>query len=235
MPRVICNVDPSLHKYIPNFEYILVNVGKKSDDDIAQLVESGALQSSLLALKYIYDTGLNSLIIQILTPLKKAKLPMENLRPWLEAILSYLSGIKNRVPDEVLTESVRTVFAEEAEIMETIFDRLRERGRQEGIQATEEKYQRVLQREEREREREEREREREAFAQKGYTKQRNIILGILNHSLKPTEDDLSQITKHLEKIEDEEALDRLINDALDAAGRDFTYFLMRLIAEGNES
>ncbi|MEM7531877.1 MAG: Rpn family recombination-promoting nuclease/putative transposase [Chloroflexota bacterium] len=230
------HVDPALHKYIPNFEYILVNVGKKSDDEITQLVESGALQSSLLALKYIFDEQLDrNRLIQIFTPLQREKYPMEKLRPLLEAILRYFSGTKNRVPDDLLTESVRTVFSEEAEIMDTIFERLAERsrqeGHQEGWQEAEAKYQGILQQEREEREA--REREREALIQKGFARQRRMILGALNHSFKLGEEDHRVITKQLERIEDEDALDRLINDALDAANRDLAFFMMRLIAANN--
>ena len=60
-----------------------------------------------------------------------------------------------------------------------------------------------------------------------------MILGALNHSFKLSDEDHAEISKHLERIEDEETLDRLINAALDAAGKDLAFFMMRLIAENN--
>ncbi|MEM7537932.1 MAG: Rpn family recombination-promoting nuclease/putative transposase [Chloroflexota bacterium] len=81
------HIDPMYHKFIPNFEYILINIGKTSDDDILQLVDEEALQSSLLALKYIFDKPLTiNRLIEIFTPLQQAKYPMEKLRPILEAV-----------------------------------------------------------------------------------------------------------------------------------------------------
>ncbi|MEM7536160.1 MAG: hypothetical protein AAF639_28515 [Chloroflexota bacterium] len=112
--------------------------------------------------------------------------------------------------------------------MDTIFERLAERSWKEGFQEAEEKYEQALQHE-----REAREREREEFIQKGFAKQRRIILGALKHSFKLSDEDQKVVTKHLEWIEDEEALDRLINAALDAAHEDLAFFMMRLIAENN--
>ncbi|MEM7534954.1 MAG: Rpn family recombination-promoting nuclease/putative transposase [Chloroflexota bacterium] len=240
------DVDPALHKYIPNFEYILVNVGTKSDDEITQLVESGALQSSLLALKYIFDAQLDrNQLVQIFTPLQKAKLPMERLRPLLEAILRYFSGTKNPVPDELLTESVRTVFAEEAEVMDTIFERLAERSHQEGRQKGHQEGWReaelIFQQERQEAEfifqqkQEAFEREREAARQKTLTRNREIVLGIVNHSLKLDAAGQEKIVNQLEKIDDEDVLNKLINAALDASRGDFEFFMMLLEFESKQS
>ncbi|MEM7534703.1 MAG: Rpn family recombination-promoting nuclease/putative transposase [Chloroflexota bacterium] len=209
------HVDPSLHKFIPNFEYILVNVGKQSDDEILQRVDSGSLQSGLLALKYISDKGLETRLNQILTPLQRAKYPMERLRPLLESMLHYLTGTKNRVSDKALNQAVQTVFAEEAEIMDSILDRWAEKARQEALQEAEKEFQQKL----------------EAAQQKTLTKQRNSILGILNHLLLLNEADEKQITEQLEWIDDDEALDRLINAALEASREGLAHFMIKLIAE----
>ncbi|MEM7530866.1 MAG: Rpn family recombination-promoting nuclease/putative transposase [Chloroflexota bacterium] len=207
------HVDPALHKFIPNFEYILINVGKTPDKKIEQLVSSGALQSGLLALKYIFDKELESKLIQILTPLQRARLTMEKLRPYLESVLRYLSGTKNPVSDEAITKSVRTVFAEEAEIMDTIFERLAERSREEGIEIGLKEAERKFDQERR----------------KTLAHNRETILGIVNHALRLDEEEQAKMSKQLEQIGDEEILRELINSALDAAfGGDFTFFMMKL-------
>ena len=223
--KLFKNVDPLLHKFIPKFEYLLINTKTYTDSEIEERVPSGALQSGLLLLKYIFDGALAEKLDDILQRLADEKLPKEELRPLLEAKLRYLTGVKNRLPDEVIDQSVRRVFAKEAEIMDTIFERVAERTRQE----TEAKYQKILQQEREERE--QLEQEREALIQKGFAKQRKMILGALNHSFKMEDEDKTEITKHLDAIEDEDALDRLINAALDASSRDLAYFMMRLIAE----
>ncbi|MEM7534716.1 MAG: Rpn family recombination-promoting nuclease/putative transposase [Chloroflexota bacterium] len=241
------DIDPMYHKFIPSFEYILINIGKTSDDDIMQLVNAGALQSGLLALKYIFNQGLESKLIQILKPLQKAKLPMETLRPWLEAMLRYLSGIKNPVSDEALDQAVRTVFAEEAEIMDTIFERLAERNRREGIVRGREegivrgRAEGILEgieigRQEAERQFQEEidqivEQKLERERQENLKKHRKSIVGVLNHILTLSEKDQAEVEVELEKIDDMDALYRLTNAALDASRNGFAYFMKKLILE----
>ncbi|MEM7536930.1 MAG: Rpn family recombination-promoting nuclease/putative transposase [Chloroflexota bacterium] len=240
--KLFKNVDPLLHKFIPKFEYLLISTKSYSDSDIEERVPSEALQSGLLLLKYIFNDALAEKLDTIMELLANASLTRNEKWALLEAELRYLTGVKNRLSDEVIEQSVRKAFAEEVEMVETIFERKMELGRQEGFREAEEKYQRMLQqereerereREEREREREEREREREAFLQRGFAKQRKMILGALNHSFKLSDEDHTEITKHLKRIEDEDALDRLINAALDASREDLAFFMMRLIAENN--
>ncbi|MEM7531391.1 MAG: Rpn family recombination-promoting nuclease/putative transposase [Chloroflexota bacterium] len=211
-------VDPQLQKFIPHFEYILIDLSEKSDEDITKLVPSGALQSGLLALKYIFNQGLEGKLIQILSPLQQAKLPLEIVRPLLEAIIRYLTSVKNRVSDEAMDNAVRTVFAEEEEIMESIFERLEAKARQEGIESTEEKYQKILQQE----------------RQKMLAGHRETILGIVNHKLTLDEEKQAKMIEQIERIDDEETLRDLINSALDAAfGGEFTYFMMKLMFESS--
>ena len=112
--------------------------------------------------------------------------------------------------------------------MDTIFERLatrsRQEGRQEGFQEAEAKYQRLLQQERA---------EREALRQRGFAKQRGMILGALSHSFTLEDEVRTEIAEHLERIEDEDTLDRLINAALVAASKDVAFFMMQLIAESN--
>ncbi|MEM7535128.1 MAG: hypothetical protein AAF639_23330 [Chloroflexota bacterium] len=160
----------------------------------------------------------------IMELLANDKLTRDEKWALLEAELRYLTGVKNRLPDEVIDQSVRKAFAEEAEIMETIFERKMELGRQEGLQVG-----RLEGRLEAEREFQQ---EWEASRQKTLVRNREIILGVVNHTLKLGESEQEKIANQLEKIDDEEVLNQLINTALDASGGgDFTFFMMRLMFE----
>ena len=122
--------------------------------------------------------------------------------------------------------------------MDTIFERLAERSRQEGIEIGRQEAERSRQEAERSRQEAELkfqqeleqkqealvhtqeafERAREALEQKGFAKQRNMIFGVLNHSLTLSDEEQAQITKQLDRIQNEEALDRLVSAALEASG-----------------
>jgi len=223
-------VDPQLQKFIPHFEYILINLGKKSDDDIEQSVSSGSLQSGLFALKYVFNQELEERLIQILTPLQKANLPTDTLRSLVEAVVRYLTGIKNRVSDEAINKAVQTVFIEEEELMDSLLDRWMELGRQEVRQEIEEAEEAF--REEREMFQEAR-KAMELQLENTRTKYRKSILGILNHMLPLTEVDQTEVARDLDQIDDVDALSRLSDAAWDTATRGFAHFMRQLIHENN--
>ena len=218
--KIFKNVDPILHKFIPKFEYILINIDNYSDSDIESRIRSKALQSGLLLLKYIFDGVLPERLEYILALLANEKLPKEELMPLLEAELRYLTGVKNRLPDEVIDQTVRKVFAEEAEIMDTIFERMMERGRQEGLQKLQEAEKAFQQ-------------EREAERQEIRFKSRKSILSILNHILALSEADQKTISIELAEINDIDALYRLSDAALESSSKGFIYFTRQLALEQN--
>ncbi|MBV7329571.1 Rpn family recombination-promoting nuclease/putative transposase [Chloroflexi bacterium TSY] len=45
---------PVFAPFIPEFEYVLFDTKEHDDDELKQVLKSGALQASLLLLKYIY-------------------------------------------------------------------------------------------------------------------------------------------------------------------------------------
>ncbi|MEM7531212.1 MAG: hypothetical protein AAF639_03470 [Chloroflexota bacterium] len=56
-------------------------------------------------------------------------------------------------------------------------------------------------------------------------------MGILNHLLILSEADEEQITIRLEEVDDEDALHRLVNAALEASREGLVHFMVQLIAE----
>ncbi|MEM7530741.1 MAG: Rpn family recombination-promoting nuclease/putative transposase [Chloroflexota bacterium] len=215
-------VHPELHRFVPKFDYIMVDTSKYTEKKIEQLISLGSLQTGLLLLKYIHDKGLEDKLIKILTPLIDAKLPQDELWPMVEAAARYLAGKhKNRVSEEKIHQAFRTVFAGgEGEMGEVLFfDRWREIGRQEGIELGREQG--------RQEERVVIENERQG----NLKKHRKSIIGILNHLLLLSEADEAQITTRLEEVDDENAMHRLVNAALETSREGLVHFMVQLIME----
>ena len=99
------------------------------------------------------------------------------------------------------------------------FDRWREIGRQEGIE--------MGRKQGRQEERVVIENER----QDNLKKHRKSIIGILNHLLLLGEADEAQITTRLEEVDDENAMHRLVNAALETSREGLVHFMVQLIVE----
>ena len=176
------------------------------------------LQACLLLLKSIYDVNLTEKVEPIFALLAQSDLPRERIWPILESILRYMTGTKNRVPDEVINHALTTVFADQEEIMETIIDRWIEQGREEARQTYEKQIQ--LERE-----------KAQQIEEKVLKNRRKTIVLILNHGLELSENDNAYITNRLAKIEDEAELEKLTNVALDATKKDIASFFTYLPPE----
>ncbi|MEM7534000.1 MAG: Rpn family recombination-promoting nuclease/putative transposase [Chloroflexota bacterium] len=210
------DVDPIFHPYIPNFKYILFDTSDYTDSEILDKIASGSLQAALLLLKYIYDESLNERVRDIFEPLTATKLPREKLLAHLEAMLTYTTAIKNRVPDEVLDETVNELFAEEGITIMNIKERWMEKGKIEGI------VEGMI------------EGKAKGIFEGKLEDKREMIIKVLNHISPLDETDANMITKNLAKIDDLDSLDTLVDAALDSHHTGLGQFMIQLITVTDE-
>ena len=206
------DVDPIFHPYIPNFKYILFDTSEYTDSEILDKIASGSLQAALLLLKYIYDESLNERVRDIFEPLTSTKLPREQLLAHLEAMMRYCTGVKNRVPDEVVDETVNELFAEEGISMMNIQERWIEKGETVGFEKG----------------------KIEGKAEGKLEEKRETIIKVLNHISPLDETDTIMITKNLAKIQDLKSLDMLVDAALDSHRTSLGQFMIQLITVTDE-
>lgn len=124
------NVDPLLQRYIPNFEYILIDTSQYSDDMLRE-IQSGSLQASLFLLKYIYDETLSNRLQDVIQPLATEE--HEQILSHLWAMISYITTASEHVDEGELHTTLASVFRESEEIMSTIAEKWREEGHNEGL------------------------------------------------------------------------------------------------------
>lgn len=129
------NVDPLFRRYIPNFEYVLVDTSQY-DDKMLRGVQSDSLQASLFLLKYIYDERLNSHLGDVMQPL--VSVAQSEVLDLLWAMLTYMTSATDNVGEAELRTTLTDVFRETEEIMMTIAEKWRLEGEEIGIKKGEE-------------------------------------------------------------------------------------------------
>lgn len=131
--RDLFDYPKDMHLFIPDYQYVLWDASRYSDDEIKG---EAILRVALLILKYIFKEDLRgrlSGILMLLKDLSKKRTGLE----YIEAILKY---IVNAAPTGNISYEDLRVAVDEAlpdkggEIMPTIADTLREEGMQQGVQ-----------------------------------------------------------------------------------------------------
>ena len=180
----------------------------------------GLYQAALLLLKYIYDESLDERVKDIFEPLTYTNLPRGQLLAHLEAMLTYTTAIKNRVPDDVLDRTMNELFVEENVSFMSIKEHWIEKGATVGFEKGE-----------------------TVGFEKGKTEgkvegkledKREMIIKVLNHISPLDEADAIMITKNLTKIHDLDSLDMLVDAALDSHGTGLGQFMIQLITVTDE-
>ncbi|MEM7538690.1 MAG: Rpn family recombination-promoting nuclease/putative transposase [Chloroflexota bacterium] len=219
------DVDPIFHPYIPNFKYILFDTSDYADSEILDKIASGSLQAALLLLKYIYDESLNERVRDIFEPLTSTSLPRGQLLAHLEAMLTYTTAIKNRVPDEVLDDTMKDLFVEDNISFMNIKEHWIGKGETVGFEKGETvgfekgKIEGKL----------------EGKVEGKLEDKRETIIKVLNHISPLDETDADMITKKLDQIHDLKSLDMLVDAALDSHGTGLGKFMIQLISVLDES
>jgi hypothetical protein len=122
-------------RYVPDFEYYLVDLSLYSDDEIKGSV---GLRVGLMLMKYIFRVDLGDRLEAIISPLKE--LP-ENR--WLEdfaPVVKYLSSAPTKLtPEEMRKKLEAAVPKNRGGIMQTLAEVWKQEGLQQGLQQAEEK------------------------------------------------------------------------------------------------
>lgn len=127
----LVDIPPDMEAYSPSFNYCLFDLSQYRDEEIKGEILS---RVSLLLFKHIFDDDFGIRFIHIcalLRELKDKKTALEYLR----SVLEYIGNTSDKIVQEQVREGVETALSHEGtEIMPTLFEQLKDEGRQEGIQ-----------------------------------------------------------------------------------------------------
>ena len=127
-------IDNSLTKYIPSFDYEIINTKLLTDEQIKNMFQRLSLKTGILVMKHIFDDPekLITELESIFEHLQKL-LETENGRNLFETTVIYLfSNLKN--DKEKVTEKLKQISNKGGEIAETIAQKLRKEGKILGIE-----------------------------------------------------------------------------------------------------
>ncbi len=126
------NVEPTMLRFLPCFDYILVNMQNFSDEKIKK-IESIYLQKVLLSFKHYLDKNYLALhIVELLFSGFEAKKDIQ-IRSFMNRIAVYLSAITGMTRHEVIELAIQSDNNLKDEAM-SIFEEIYEEGIEKGIE-----------------------------------------------------------------------------------------------------
>jgi len=129
-------IDETLKKYLPAFDYELINTKNFSDEQIKQMFQMLSLKTGILIMKHIFDEP-DILINELDSIFENLQhlLETENGRNLFETTVIYLfSNMKN--DKQKVTDKLRQISNKGGDIAETIAQKLKKEGRILGIEET---------------------------------------------------------------------------------------------------
>ena len=132
------NRPPDTNHFIPNFEYLLCDLSKYSDEELIGTVH---YQVTMLLLKYIFHEDINTRLPDILKILNKLK-SQQTILEFLETILEYLVKGTNRFTEKDIEDALEHAMPElikGGEIMQTLAEKWFSQGEEEGKKEGEKK------------------------------------------------------------------------------------------------
>jgi predicted transposase/invertase (TIGR01784 family) len=175
-----------LGRYVPDFEYYLVNLTSLKDEEIRGAV---VVRLFVLVLKHIFEEGLGGRLDEILELLVEVMQQSSGIE-MATALLRYIARSGVRVKKEVVTQKLLAVLPKEGGIlMQTMAEEWIEKGKSIGLQEG---------------------------RQEGIIEVRiELILRLLRRRFQPDEATLQTLTKQLWQIPQAEILSQLVDLALD--------------------
>jgi len=127
-------VDEYLKKYIPSFEYILINVQTLSDEQIETLYQQKTLQMAMFLMKYIFDT--EQLIQKTAIIFANINQIIEDKRGMdvFETVINYISNALKQNEMEILKEKILDIYPKTENVFESYADYIERRGIEKGIE-----------------------------------------------------------------------------------------------------
>jgi predicted transposase/invertase (TIGR01784 family) len=127
------NLDKTLQKFIPKFDYLLIETSKYTDQQIKELFESLQLQVGLLIIKNIYnEQKILQEITEIFAGINQI-LQTEKGEQFFETVVSYLYFATN-LETQKLVEKMRTISPKAEQKFVSTAMRLQLKGKIEGIE-----------------------------------------------------------------------------------------------------
>ena len=114
-----------LEEYIPDFNYRLYDISHVPDEEIKGAV---LLRILLMTLKYIFTPELNHRLREEIFPLFLELKDKEKGTEYLDVLLRYLTRSARGLPEKELDESVRKLFEEGGDMMQTIAEKWKKEG-----------------------------------------------------------------------------------------------------------
>jgi predicted transposase/invertase (TIGR01784 family) len=127
-------IDETLKKYLPAFDYELINTKNFSDEQIKQMFQMLSLKTGILIMKHIFDEP-DTLINELESIFENLQhlLETENGRNLFETTVIYLfSNMKN--DKQKVTDKLRQISNKGGDIAETIAQKLKKEGKILGIE-----------------------------------------------------------------------------------------------------
>lgn len=126
-----------LDAYTPRFQYVLVDLSNRSEEDIRGEV---VLRAMLLAMRHVFDTDLVGDLPRILGLLRTVATTRTGLEA-LEALLRYFSSAAEGIGERELRDAVADAFAQKGEqIMATLAEKWTEQGVRQGSVVTAQEF-----------------------------------------------------------------------------------------------
>ena len=119
--------------YIPDFNYRLYDISHVPDEEIKGAV---LLRILLMTLKYVFTPGLTYKLREEIFPLFHELHDKNKGTEYLEVLLRYLTRSARSLPERELNQSVRKLFEEGGNIMQTIASKWKREGKKEGKKET---------------------------------------------------------------------------------------------------
>ena len=183
-----------LGRYVPDFEYYLVNLTSLKDEEIRGAV---VVRLFVLVLKHIFEEGLGGRLDEILELLVEVMQQSSGIE-MATALLRYIARSGVRVKKEVVTQKLLAVLPKEGGIlMQTMAEEWIEEGKLIGLEKGLQEG-------------------RQEGRQEGIIEERiELILRLLRRRFQPDEAMLQTLAKQLWQIPQAEILSQLVDLALD--------------------
>ena len=132
LDKYFTGIDKTIEKFLPQFDYLLIDLSKYSIDEVKHFYKSIALQMSLLVLKYIFSKKeLKSHFFRIFEKLPELLKAYEG-RDLYTSILAYLFYSSDLETTYVI-DNIQKISNKGGEIAMSTAEKLIQQGKQEGI------------------------------------------------------------------------------------------------------
>jgi predicted transposase/invertase (TIGR01784 family) len=123
-----------IKNYIPDYNFLFVNIGKYSDEEIkSKIMDNATLKLGILVIKNIYNPKVLENSLKDYFELVKIYFEQEKSLNFIEAVLNYIYKA-TEIETSIVVNSLKDVSKTGGELAMTTAEKLRQEGMQEGMQ-----------------------------------------------------------------------------------------------------